>query len=203
MMAPSIEHLDDSAVLRRIATGDGLAAFEFVRRYEHRLIVPVAERILGNSADAQEVVSTLLMRLLAFERYSTDGSWPPSKVGEWLTTVVTRLALDAKRTRDAEWSRRRRQKDWFDRASMPGEEAEFHELRHRVLDALRALPQQEREAIVLFDLEDLPVAAACEKMSVSRATLYRYRSQGLNRLRDSATLRHLFMDDELPLSGRA
>jgi RNA polymerase sigma factor (sigma-70 family) len=190
-MSYSLERLDDRAVCRRIACGDGLAAFELVRRYEVHLIIPVARRILGNTLDAEDVASSLLVRLLSRARYGAGPGWPPTSVHEWLSTVVTRLAIDAKRSRDAECSRRSHQDDWFEPASSPAEEAERHEIQQRIRGAVHALPQREREAIELLDLTDLPAREAAEKTGVSRTTLWRYRSQALIRMRENRMLQRL------------
>lgn len=74
-------------------TEDGTLAEEF-EAHRARLLA-IATRVLGNSADAQDVVQEAWLRLARQEPGSIDD------LGAWLTTVVGRLGIDAIRSRTA------------------------------------------------------------------------------------------------------
>lgn len=189
----------DAALLTRVDHRDASTAFEIVCRHESSLILPLAQRILGNEADAQDLKSELLLRLLQAEEHRRSGNWPPKSVRRWLTTVVTRLALDMKRSRDAERHRRRRQTAWFDSPPDPAVEAESRSLREEVRRALNSLPPLERQALELLELRDLTAAAASKELRVSTATLYRYRAKALKRLGTNMNLRRAIWNAEVEL----
>jgi RNA polymerase sigma factor (sigma-70 family) len=198
MEAPrSLRHVDDGHLVTRIRSGHPLAVVELVRRYDEILIHPGAYRVLGNWADAEDVCSELVVRLLALsmKRDREDqAGWPPADVPAWLATVVRRLAVDMKRSRDAEWERRVHQPEPCAKESMPYENAEVREVVRRLEEGLHDLTKEEREAVQLLICRDVPVRVACKAAGVSKATLYRRRDRALVRLRQSGRLRKLFED---------
>jgi DNA-directed RNA polymerase specialized sigma24 family protein len=135
----SLRHVDDGRLVAQIGSGSALAVFELVRRYDQILIVHEAYQVLSNWADAEEVRSELVARLLAMSMkrdQEQQAGWPPADVRKWLVTVVTRLAVDMKRSRDAEWERRVYQSTWLTRESTPHEESEAGELVSRLEEGL-------------------------------------------------------------------
>jgi RNA polymerase sigma-70 factor (ECF subfamily) len=198
MAAPrSLRHVDDRHLVTRIGAGSARAVVELVRRYDEIRILPEAYRILDNWADAEEVRSELVARLLALSMkrdHELQAGWPPADVPAWLVTVVRRLAVDMKRSRDAEWERRVHQRSWVPSVVMPEEESEFRDLVRCVDEGLDSLPPVEREALQLLVRRDLPIKVACKAAGVSKPTLYRRRDRALARLRQSERLRRLFQD---------
>jgi RNA polymerase sigma factor (sigma-70 family) len=198
MEAPrSLRHVDDQHLVTRIGAGDAPAVVELVRRYDQALILPEAYRVLDNWADAEEVRSELVARLLALsmgQGQEHQAGWPPARVPKWLATVVRHLAVDMKRRRDAEWERRVHQRTWLTRESTPHEEAEVGELVRGIKESLRGLTKEEREAVQLLICRDVPVDVACKAAGVSKATLNRRRDQALARLRQNERLRQLLED---------
>lgn len=190
MDAPrSLRDLDERVLLLRIEAGDVPAAAEFVRRYEKGLILPAAYRILRNRADAQELPGAVFLRLLNLKEGRAEKSaWPPEHVPAWLKTLVEHLALDMKRSRDAERKRHVHQYGWSRPAALPDEEAERSEMRRQLAHRLADLTAEEREVIDLQIVHDLPVARVCELTGMSRATVYRLRERGLKRLREDERL---------------
>jgi RNA polymerase sigma-70 factor (ECF subfamily) len=183
-------------LIEQIGAGNRIAAFEFVRRYEAPVILPVASRILGNAADAEEVRSQVLLRLLniAAEALLPDqgAAWRPEKPKAWLRATTSRSAIDLKRSRDAERARRKLQVDWLQPPCTPLDEAEEVELSGHVHEALAEVPPLEREALDLLVLQGLSAEAACQEAGVSRRTLYRRRASALERLRAMEKLRVLY-----------
>lgn len=97
----SLRHVDDQHLVTRIGAGHARAVVELVRRYDEIRILPEAYRILGNWADAEEVRSELVARLLALSMkrdHELQAGWPPADVPAWLATVVRRLAVGKRGT---------------------------------------------------------------------------------------------------------
>jgi RNA polymerase sigma factor (sigma-70 family) len=186
--------LDDRMLLALMPGGHPLAVHEFMSRYDVALILPEAYRILGNRADAEDLCSELRVRLLTMKsepERDGEGGWPPAHAKRWLLTVLRRLALDMKRSRDAEWQRRSHQREWLRMPPTPYEETRRAEVEGRVEELLSELSRDEGQAIRLLICRDLPAAEACRQAHVSRSTIYRRRDRALSRLRSVRGLRRL------------
>jgi RNA polymerase sigma factor (sigma-70 family) len=116
----------------------------------------VAQRLLGSAAEADDAVQEAWLR---FSRTDTSGV---DNLAGWLTTVVSRVSLDALRARA---SRRERPAGWElpeprDRSAPdPQEEAQLADSVGRaLLVVLDRLVPAERVAFVLHDVFGLPFA---------------------------------------------
>lgn len=183
-----LQRATDDHLCELIEKRDPYAGYELLRRYYPCVVLPEALRVLADLADAEEVRSDLLLKLL---RGPTDlaWEWPPSNVREWLKTVTFRLALDLKRSRDSELSRRAKQSEWLPACRLPDDLAARKELQESLAAAVRDLPVEEREAVEYLVLRDLPVRDTCEILDSSRRTLLRRRAAGLARLRKKVHLK--------------
>lgn len=158
----ALAHIDDHALMGSVAVGDACAFSELSARYL-KIMVGVAQRILGNAAEADEVVQEAFLRLW---RYAPN--WDPEGTGSvrtWLSRVVTNLCLDR--------CRRRR--------SVPLEEAgdiedasenAFDHLKHQdrqklVRQMLDGLPERQRIAVVLAYFEEMSGQEVASAMELS------------------------------------
>jgi len=83
------ERSDDTALVRRLSTGD-LDALDALFHRHASALLNLARRVTGSAADAEDVVQDLFVGLpVAVRRYSERGSFTA-----WLRTVTVRLALD-------------------------------------------------------------------------------------------------------------
>lgn len=153
----------DVAVLARIADGEASACNVLVDRHLKRLHA-LASRLLGNSADADEVCQDAFVRA-----WQQAAKWRPGKAqfSTWLHQVVLNLCRDRLRTR-----RESVPLDAIvaieDQRDTP-EQAHGHEDRARTIQlALRELPERQREALVLCHFQELGniEAAALLELSV-------------------------------------
>lgn len=143
------------------------AAFERLRRRAYT----VAYRLLGNDADAQEVAAEALARAYGRWRSVRDHAEP------WVVTVATNLALD--RGRRAGRALRHR----AEIAVPPGTIDPYAEERLDLQQALRALPQRQREVVALRFLADMSVEDVAAVLGLSVGTVKSHTSRGLQRLR--------------------
>lgn len=133
-------------------THDGALAEQFEAHRAH--VRGVAYRMLGSVSDADDAVQEAWLRV---SRAGTDGV---ANVGGWLTTVVSRVCLDALRTRKAR--REAPHDDAFDtpatqRCGDPAYEAALADsVGEAMLVVLETLSPAERVAFVLHDLFDVP-----------------------------------------------
>jgi RNA polymerase sigma-70 factor, ECF subfamily len=160
---------DDQALLAAHVAGDPDAFAVLVRRHRDRLWA-VALRTMR---DREEAADALQDALLSAYR-SAAGYRGDAAVTTWLHRVVVNACLDRMRRRAV-------------RPSVPLGETDVpalsdeHEALERRLDvraALARLPEPQRVAIVLVDLQDLSVAEAAAYLGVAEGTVKSRCSRG-------------------------
>jgi RNA polymerase sigma-70 factor (ECF subfamily) len=143
------------------ARGGDAVAFERIMLETERKVVAVAWRMLGNREDARDAAQEVFLRVYKYlDRYR-----PEQDFNGWLYRITINVCRDAARKRGARI-------DGAQMAALPGADgraapqaastgmnAEEHAIhaQHRalLLGALQTLPEKERAALVLRDLEGL------------------------------------------------
>jgi RNA polymerase sigma-70 factor (ECF subfamily) len=157
--------LGDAALVEAVCAGRRAAFDELVERYQRRA-VSVAYRLLGNLHDALEVCQEAFIRAYR----NLESLEDQERFGSWLLRIVTNLSLNFRRDRavggqrvslddcilDDQPPRIRQLGDNAEASRNPGAELAAAELREIVQAAIAALPQQQRSALVLFSIEQLP-----------------------------------------------
>ncbi len=148
MLAP----LSDEALLVLYANGDPAAARALTLRLAPRAMAHAA-RMLGDRSEAEDVAQEALLRLW---RIAPDWRQGEAQVSTWLYQVVGNLATDRLR------ARKRRRADALDDAPEPADDAPgvvaamIEADRMAALQsALDALPDRQRQAVVLRHIEGL------------------------------------------------
>jgi RNA polymerase sigma-70 factor (ECF subfamily) len=151
-VASAFEDAPDEALLVAFANGDGTAGRVLLNRLAPRLFSHAA-LVLGDRAEAEDVVQETMLRLW---KIAADWRQDEAKVSTWAYRVAVNLCTDRLR------SRTRRPQVGIDGISEPVapiESAVEHmtgEARNDALDrALKALPDRQRQAVVLRHLEGL------------------------------------------------
>ena len=150
-----------------------MAAFEaFVREYQD-MVFATAVRLLGRSAEAEDVAQTVFLK--AFERFDELQRHPTTP--GWLKTVTTNLCLNHLSRYRARWQ-------FFSEIDAPGDiqepyeasiaappaaanENDAEERAARLEAALAALPDHQRVPLVLYHFEDLSYQDVAAKLGVS------------------------------------
>jgi len=161
MLAP----LSDEALLGLYATGDPAAARALTQRLAPRALSH-AYRLLADRAEAEDVAQEAMLRLW---RIAPDWRQGEAQVSTWLYRVVGNLATDRLRARN-----RRRTQTLDDAPEPPSDQpaviATMIEAdRMAALQAaLAALPDRQRQAVVLRHIEGLanPEIAAIMQIGV-------------------------------------
>jgi len=152
----------DLALLRLYANGDGAAARELARRFLPRVLA-YARRMLQDPAEAEDVAQEAMLRLW---RIAPDWRDDGAQVSTWLWRVVANLCTDRLR---------RRRGVALDAVPEPEDGAAsalagiIAADRAAALEAaLAALPERQRQAVVLRHLEGLanPDIAAIMEIGV-------------------------------------
>lgn len=152
MPRDTLAMVPDEALLVLYANGDPGAARALTQRLAPRVLA-YAVRVLGDRAEAEDVAQEALMRLW---RVAPDWRQGEAKVTTWLYRVATNLATDRLRARI------RRRSGPLEDAPEPvdpgrGAEAGLIEADRMgaLQDALDALPDRQRQAVVLRHLDGL------------------------------------------------
>src|SRR5258708_5004150 len=169
----------DEALMARIACGDHAAFRTFARRHVARSLA-VAQRVIGNPSDAEEVVQDALLRV-----WQHAPSWRAgaARVTTWLYRIVVNLALDRAR-------KQRRMIVSIEEAGDPADPApsaqalvEGRQLERFVAAAIAGLPARQRAALTLCYFEAMDSAEAASVMGVSIAAMEALLVRGRRRLR--------------------
>jgi len=169
---------DDGALMKRIADGDA-DSLKLIAQRHTPMLYGIAWRMLGDPAEAEDVVQEAITRLWVNAR-----NWTPARggLGGWLRRVATNLCLDRKRK-----GVRMSGEPVPERADdAPAADALIDEERRRraVAEAMQRLPDRQRAAIVLTYYEGLSNAEAASMLGVGvralESLLVRARS-GLRR----------------------
>jgi len=189
----------DAELLHAHVDGDRDAFGVLFARHRDRLWA-VALRTMGNPEDAADGLQDGMVA--AFRRAGSFRG--EAAVTTWLHRVVVNACLDrirAAKVRRAEalpddleeYGDRGSSVSATDEADDPADLTERGERRRQVLDALRTLPEEQRAALVLVDMEGYPVAEAALILDCAVGTVKSRCSRGRARL---AVLLAGLMDDD-------
>ena len=179
-MNRELAHLSDEALVALAARSEQLALAELYDRFG-RPAYGLALRILRDEALAEDAVQEAFLAL-----WRTAGRFVPErgKASTWILTLVHRRAVDLVRREE------RRRTDALEHAHEPeargavDEEAWLRLQRERVQDALRKLPDQQREAIELAYYGGFTQSELAERLGQPLGTIKSRMFMGLGRLRE-------------------
>jgi RNA polymerase sigma factor, sigma-70 family len=175
-----LAHLSDEALVALAARSEQSALAELYDRFG-RPAYGLALRILRDEALAEDAVQEAFLAL-----WRTAARFVPErgKASTWILTLVHRRAVDIVRREE------RRRADALEQAPEPesrvavDEEAWLRLQRERVQDALRKLPDQQREAIELAYYGGFTQSELAERLGQPLGTIKSRMFGGLARLRE-------------------
>ena len=174
----------DDALMALYGNGDRRAAEALTLRHTPR-VLGYAMRLLGDRTEAEDIAQEAMLRL-----WKIAPDWHPgeAKVSTWLYRVTTNLCTDR--------LRRRGRQTGLDAAGdpvddTPGAEAGLiEEDRAKALNAaLDALPERQRQAVVLRHIEGLSNPEIAEVMDIGVEAVESLTARGKRGLRDRLATR--------------
>jgi len=158
--APPILSLSDEDLMARAALDDTRAFTELVRRYQTR-VIHLVSRLLNDREVSEDIAQEVFVRVHLHRKNYRTGS----KFSTWLFTIAANLAKN-------EMRRRKRRRNWTsldemqetlkdaslqfaDKKSNREDDLEHEQLSGVVGEAIAALPERYRIALVLRDIEGL------------------------------------------------
>jgi RNA polymerase sigma factor (sigma-70 family) len=169
----------DEDLVSRAGQGDAAAIQALVAR-KLRRVLALAERMLGDAAEAEDVAQETFIRV-----WRNAERWRPgaARFDTWLHKVALNLCYDR--------LRRRRERpvaelpETPDPGPAPDRGLLAADVAVRVRLALQALPPRQREAIVLCHYQELGNIEAASVMSVSVEALESLLSRGRRALKSA------------------
>lgn len=172
--------MDDAMLLRRHVAGDPDAFSVLVRRHQDRLWA-VALRTTGNPEEAADAVQEAMVK--AFR--SAEKFRGESAVTTWLHRIVVNACLDLLRKKKARPAVPLEEGDHVgaladDRSATDPAVQQAQQM--DVLAALQELPEDQRAAVVLVDMEGYSVAEVATILDCAPGTVKSRCSRGRERL---------------------
>ncbi|HVO31304.1 MAG TPA: sigma-70 family RNA polymerase sigma factor [bacterium] len=171
---------DDAELLHRAARGEAAALLALYDRHGG-LVLALAQRILGNRDEAEEVMQEAFVRA-----WQEAESYDPSRAGfrAWICTIARNRALDLLRRRATADRVATASADPAPEpvASPESDVADARE-RERVRAALAALPGPQRQALEMAFFEGLTHTEIAEKLATPLGTVKTRIFDGMRRLR--------------------
>jgi len=166
----------DEALMVRVARGDE-RAFQQLSRRHTPVMLGLARRILGNAAEAEDVVQEAFIRV-----WTNAPRWQPlAMFRTWLTRVVVNLCLDRKRR--APWVDLEAAGEIVDPTPGASEKAETDERGRMVAAAIDKLPARQRSAVMLTYGEGMSNAQVAEILDTSVSAVETLLIRGKQNLR--------------------
>jgi RNA polymerase sigma factor (sigma-70 family) len=173
-MARDLAHLSDEALVALVARADDSALAELYDRFGH-VAYGLALRVVRDPALAEDAVQDAF---LAVWRSAARFVPERAKASTWILTVVHRRAVDIVRREEP-----------LEAAPHPGanlteDEAWLRLQRTRVQEALRRLPDQQREALELAYFGGFTQSELADRLGEPLGTIKSRMFTGLARLRE-------------------
>ncbi len=157
----------ERAKIARLKRREPLAFQAFVVEHQ-RAIFGLFSRMLGRGPHVEDLAQeTFLRAYRALPEFDPDG---PAKLGTWLYTIATRLALDERKRRRPE------RHPLAEPAEGTDERTPYHEhattqLRGAIERAANALPDDQCAVLVLTEVQGLSHGEVAEILGVPEATV--------------------------------
>jgi RNA polymerase sigma-70 factor (ECF subfamily) len=172
--APRAGSASDDALVAAARAGSDAAFTAIVQRYEAQLIAYARHVLGGHHHDAEECVQDAFVRALR----SMRGNDAEIALKPWLHAIVRNRCLDQLRKPHRTTDLDPHEAVLADRGPGPVSTIAFRQRLDEVVQGLEALPERQRQALVMHELEDrshshigraLGVSAGASKALVCRA----------------------------------
>jgi RNA polymerase sigma factor, sigma-70 family len=156
--ACTMKELPDLELMSRVSAGDSEAFEVLVMRHQNRVVGTIA-KMLGSPEEAEDLAQQVFVRV-----WKSAARWKATaQFTTWLLTITRNLVFNEIRRRgrarlvsiDEENEHGPREMP-DDRIMTPSEEIDVAELQAKIDEAIQALPEQARMAVILRRYEEMP-----------------------------------------------
>jgi len=166
---------DSTAVVARAKAGD-VQAFETLFRDHHVRVHNLAYSILGDRTEAEDVTQRAFVK--AWEELPRLRE--VAAFAGWLNRIAANLARDVARSRAARKVPANHSEPTGDKADQ-GLLAEERDAQvHR---AIGSLPEHQREVVIMYHLQGVPVQEVAEQLGIAQGTVLSRLARGREALR--------------------
>jgi len=182
----------DGDLMDRVQRGDDRALELLIQRWSGRL-AGFFQRLTGDDSDTDDLLQEAFLRV-----HRARASWKPGgSFSAWVHTIARRLAMDRSRTRARKPLHRASDTGGApghtttllgkipDNAPTPFTAVSRLELLVKLEEALRAVPEIYREAVVLCDLQHLSYEEAAQVLDIPAKTVSSRLARGRDCLREA------------------
>lgn len=182
-----VPHDDIQFLIRRIRRGDSAAFETVVKRFEKK-VFGIAMKYCGNPSDAQDIAQETFLRAYRYlDTYQNDRSFEA-----WLGRIAVNSAVDYYRQHTRKTEQNVPLEDWFEQkdASQYSEglpnldNLDRKSLLEGIFDCLQELPDRQRMAFILKDLEGYSTQDVSEILECEVITVRRHLSEARKKLRN-------------------
>lgn len=175
--------MGEAELIQAAASGDA-GAFERLVALKRRLVLRAAYRMIGNLDDAQDVAQTVFLTLWnSLDRYD-----PNRRFDTWLYRVTVNAAIDMIRKRGPETGlqavRSEPAVESRSVASAAADRLDRLELSRAFRKLAARLPERQRAAFVLRELQGMSTAEVAEVLGVAESTVRNHLHQARKALRE-------------------
>jgi RNA polymerase sigma-70 factor (ECF subfamily) len=184
---------EDIALVEQVKAGRREAFDELIRKYQ-RQAVAVSYRLLGNTNDALEVVQDAFLKA-----FTSIGSLQnPAVFRGWLLRIVSNLSLNYRRGRKTRsqlplddilgpmesGQTESAGSEWMARTGDPVRNLAGKEMGAKLQEALKQLPDKQRQALLMFTVDGMPQKDVAEALNCSVEAVKWHVFQGRKRLKE-------------------
>jgi RNA polymerase sigma-70 factor, ECF subfamily len=178
-LAPSACGPTDEELVERVRGSDTAAFGVLVERHMRRAF-GVAYRLLGHREDAEDLVQeAFAVALERIDTFSRGRTFAP-----WFFRIVVNRGLNARKARSLRQTEALHP-EVASGGSLPDSHAERAEMRRRIGAAMATLPERQRVALLLFEVEGFSGSEIAEILDIPSGTVRWHIHQGRATLRSA------------------
>lgn len=174
------EEPSDEALARRVQAGDREALERLVRRYVRPVSAVVASFLSDPEAVEDVAQDTFVRALGAIDRYDVERPFAP-----WLYQIARNVARNHRAAAAVRRSEALPAEGPESSAPTPDDDAERSEMRARLEQEIRKLPEQRRTAFRLTDVDGMRAEEVARLMGVSAGTVRSHLHHARRQLREA------------------
>jgi RNA polymerase sigma-70 factor, ECF subfamily len=177
-----VETAEVVSFIERTLRGDRAAFEQLIVRYERRVFT-LAIKLLGSADDAQDAAQEVFLRVFKYlHRFDIRKPLEP-----WLMQMTVNVCRNIGRNRQRRWNTFPEMGDTDVAHEAPGPDAGLEEEQERQLlwKALDSLPEKERLAVILRDIDGLKTSEVAEILGSSETTVRSQVSRARVRMKEA------------------